>query len=169
MRTKSATFTFSAELNRNEFYVDLDNEKFGYLRQIFSSNFVEMKIGPELEDLRLTFGNGDIDRSQREIIRNSNKKVYNEYDFDEVHRLCRFQKSGSPTGNRWMILGTVSCPECDDSHGATSANISIGKKRNGGPISSESECQKVRFSFELALREKRTSSDLRCIRVADAD
>jgi hypothetical protein len=173
VRTKSGTFTLVAELNSNEFHVDLDNESFGYLRQIFNSDLVEMKIGPTLDDVRMAFGNGEIDKSHREIInkfvKKSNKRIYNEYDFDEVYRLCLSQKSGSATGNHWMILGTVSCPKCDDSLGATSANISIGTKKNGGYISSESECQKAMDAFERALKEKRTSSDLRCIRVADPD
>lgn len=172
IRTDGSTYTFVAELNTNEFFVDLDDESFGYLRQIMKSDHIELKVGPTLEDVHVVVGDDKVDRTHRQIIdefaRRANKAIYNDYDFDQLYRLCLFGVAGSATAKHWLILGTTSCPDCDPSRGATTATVKVGT-RKGGYIRSEAECQKAMADFERILRQKKLSPDLRCIQVADPD
>jgi hypothetical protein len=56
VRVPSGTFSFDAELNRNEFFVDLGESEFDYLQDIWSADGrVDLKVGPAMSDVTLVF------------------------------------------------------------------------------------------------------------------
>ena len=168
VRTESGTFRFDAELNQNEFHIDLDENSFKNLRDIWNSNGrIDLKIGPSAEDVRFVFGDQGIDASTRDIV-NREKRIVREHFIESVIPLCLARHMESPRGRQWIVWGAVWCTACSGSDGDTFAYVKIDKRGRG--IRTERECLKVKRDYENGLEESavnqpKVMSELLCLRV----
>ena len=170
-RTVSGTFKFDAELNKNEFHVDLDENSFKNLRSIWNSDGpIDLKVGPTEEDVRLVLGDKGIDDSTRDMI-GQQKPIVDEHLIESVAPMCLARSMESSRGGQLIIWGAVWCPSCDGSEGETFSFVKITPKK-GKRMRNESECLKVKRDFERSLveaAEKRKDpgmfSELLCLRV----
>jgi hypothetical protein len=170
IRTDNGTSQFPSELNHNEFFMDLNDDEFEIMAKILRSSSIEIKIGPALESVKLLIGGSELDKAQHDIVSShspTGKKVDKTFSFDSVRNICLSMKSPVIDGKYWIATGTISCPDCDGSQGATSTNIVVGGKNSKKHMRSLTECLSILTGYTEIMIEKKMTADMRCINVND--
>ena len=168
VRTEAGTFRFDAELNSNEFHIDLDEVGFRNMRAIWNSKGpIDLKFSATADNLRLVFGDERINASTRNII-GEKRKITNEYWLESVIPRCLSKRMESENGRYWILWGSVWCPDCTEGKGETFAFVNLGKEGGKG-INSQGECLKLKNVFEENLRRAGTMSELMCLKVSELD
>ena len=87
VRSAGGTFSFDAELNANEFHVDLGETEFDYLQEIWAADGpVDLKLGPAQSDVALVFA--PIEDMTRSMFANPACKLTSSYAFLEMRTRC---------------------------------------------------------------------------------
>jgi hypothetical protein len=168
VRVASGTFRFQAELNKNEFHIDLTDDDFNHLIDIWDSPLIEAKVGPAMEDVRIALGDQTIDAATRDLLAKNlppNKRVENDLPFEAALTTCLSKQIESPTGRYWKVWGMVRCVDCGSGSGRTYSYMTIGSNRDGLNIRSEQECLKAKAAFELVASKSNLKPYMHCLRV----
>ena len=163
------TFNFDAELNTNEFHVDLEETDFDYLQEIWAAEGpVDLKLGPEQSDVALVFA--PIEDMTRSMVTESGLKLLQSYTFLEMRTRCLASGMVLEASQDWKIFGSMNCPDWDKSDKKTFTFITMDRSQGSDatPLRSAEECHRARQQLLATLEDQNKNgqpmvADLLCI------
>jgi hypothetical protein len=169
VRVPSGTFSFDAELNRNEFFVDLGESEFDYLQDIWSADGrVDLKVGPAMSDVTLVFA--PVEDPTRKMLAKVHREVKSASDFLGMRTRCIASMMAKQSSREWKIFGSVNCTDCPKSDKKTFTFFTV-EHRSGSKarLRSADECARAKRGLLATLKEQNEGkgqtmvADLLCI------
>lgn len=155
MRTESSTYNYKAELNNNEFYIDLSGDELDQIQDIWrNSTSVEMRLGPQYSPISLTLTNAELDQQTMQMVSENLKErtVSAHYTPLEMQTRCLADQIRGRNAEKWEVFGSIECVTCSGKEGKTYSHIEVSSKSGNKPIRTREECESVRKSYEASLQ-----------------
>lgn len=167
VRINGSTFRFDAELNRNEFYIDLTDVEWDHFNDIWSANGpIEFKLGPSESNLALAFG--ELDDPVVDLLERGGRSVTAKYSYLQMRTRCQATALAGSNSSGWTVFGSVACPSCDASAGRPYMFVNGASKKSGEPINTFAECDLLRAEMTATFTHQQVNGaalvpDLLCI------
>lgn len=158
-----------AELNENEFHVDLGEAEFDNLSEIWgSSGRVSFKVGPDYADFTVVMADQELDQATRNVLGDFGKSIVADLSFLEMRTRCLAINQTDESARRWKIFGSVECVSCDKNSGKTVQFLTVDAADGGQVMTSEKMCEAKKADLAAALMTPKDgtviNADLLCIR-----
>lgn len=167
VRADAGTFSFAAELNKNEFYIDLTDDDFDNVQDIWATEkHIDFRLGPALSEAAFHFS--PIDDSMADMLEKRGKKIVGRYSFLEMRTRCHAASHAARQREDWKVFGSISCLDCALTDGKAYTFVAISTNEKNESFKSPEACDRARneLTVNISLQQvkgKNLVTDLLCI------
>jgi hypothetical protein len=158
-----------AELNENEFHVDLGATEFDNISEIWATTgSVSFKVGPEYAGFTVMMADQEFDNMTRNMLRDFGKKVISNFSFLQMRTRCLAINQMDEAARKWKIFGSLECLSCDKESGKTVEFFTMDTAQTGQVMLTEKICEAKKEEIVAALTNPKNGTviraDLLCIK-----